>query len=97
MRNAIEAPRHQPTLTLSVSVRVVDSDWIEIAIGDNAAGIPEADQAKIFNRYVSSKAGGSGIGLALCRTIVEAHGGKIWFASSAKSGTTFYFTLRRAS
>lgn len=99
-RNAIEAPRGQKPLTLTVAARTLDADRIEVSIADNAAGIPEADQEKIFDKYVSSKPGGSGIGLALCRTIVEAHGGKIWFTSSTKpgaSGTTFYFTLRRAA
>lgn len=99
-RNALEAPRQQDTLTLTVAIHILDAERIEVSIADNAAGIPEADQSKIFTRYVSSKPGGSGIGLALCRTIVEAHGGKLWFTSSTKpgaSGTTFYFTLRRAS
>jgi signal transduction histidine kinase len=99
-RNAIEAPRNQKALTVTVGVRPLDKEWLEVSIGDNAAGIPEADREKIFNRYVSSKPGGSGIGLALCRTIAEAHGGKLWLTSSTKpgaSGTTFYFTLRRAA
>jgi signal transduction histidine kinase len=100
VRNAIEAPRNQTALTITVGARVLDHEWIEVSIADNAAGIPEADREKIFNRYVSSKPGGSGIGLALCRTIADAHGGKLWLTSSTKpgaSGTTFRFTLRRAA
>lgn len=99
-RNAMEAPRNQKQLTITIAARVLDNEWIEFSIGDDAAGIPEGDREKIFNRYVSSKPGGSGIGLALCRTIVEAHGGKLWLTSSTRpgaSGTTFYFTLRRAA
>lgn len=96
VRNAVEAPRPRKQLKLAIAMRAPDADTIEVSIADDANGIPDSDHHRIFSRFVSSKKGGSGIGLALCRDIVEAHGGKIWFESTPGVGTTFFFTLRRA-
>lgn len=95
-RNAIEAPRNRRELVLVLGLRVVDEEWVEVSLADNAAGIPEHLRDRVFSRFESSKARGSGIGLALCRDIVEAHGGRIWFDTAPGTGTTFFFTLRRA-
>lgn len=96
VRNAIEAPRRRKKLNLVITLRVPEANFVEVSIADDADGIPETERHRIFSRFVSSKTGGSGIGLALCRDIVEAHGGKIWFDSKPGAGTTFFFTLRRA-
>jgi signal transduction histidine kinase len=96
-RNAIEAPRSRPELVLTVAIRALDPEWVEVSVADTASGIPEAIRDRIFSRFESSKKEGSGIGLPLCRDIVAAHGGEIWFETAAGEGTTFYFTLRRAN
>ncbi len=95
-RNAIEAPRQGKELTLVLRVRPLGHEWVEVSLADNAAGIPESIQERLFSRFETSKSKGSGIGLPLCRDIVEAHGGEIWFESAPGKGTTFFFTLRKA-
>jgi two-component system sensor kinase FixL len=51
----------------------------------------------LFQPFVTTKRKGMGLGLSICRTIVEAHGGKIWVESPPGGGTTFHFTLRAAA
>jgi signal transduction histidine kinase len=71
----------------------------EISIRDSGIGIPEVEQPRIFARFAragNAKArgiGGTGLGLYLCRELVERHGGRIWFESAEGQGTTFHFTL----
>lgn len=89
-RNAIEAPRKHPELALVLEIRAVDASWVEVSVSDNAGGIPDSARARIFSRFESSKVGGSGIGLALCRDIIGAHGGEIWFETGPDTGTTFF-------
>ena len=85
-RNAIEAPRRGKELTLVLRVRPLGHEWVEVSLADNAAGIPESVQERLFSRFETSKSKGSGIGLPLCRDIVEAHGGEIWFEVRAGQG-----------
>lgn len=72
---------------------------IRIAIKDTGIGIPEEQQKNIFSRFfrapnaIKIQTDGSGLGLFITKSIVEKHGGKIWFESSLGQGTTFYFTL----
>lgn len=70
--------------------------WVEIAIHDTGAGIPEAIQSRIFEPFFTTKpvGQGTGQGLALAHTIVvRKHGGRIWFESAVGKGTTFYIRL----
>ena len=60
---------------------------------DTGSGIGEGIAAQLFQPFVTSKESGMGIGLSICRTIVEAHGGRIWFEPSENGGTAFHFTL----
>lgn len=68
-------------------------------VKDTGIGIPKKSQAKIFQRFyqveswLTRKVGGSGLGLSICKGIVEALGGKIWFKSEEGRGSTFFFTL----
>jgi NtrC-family two-component system sensor histidine kinase KinB len=69
---------------------------IHLAVQDDGPGIPLEHQSKIFQRFVQIKgqeAGGAGLGLAICKEIVRAHGGAIWVESSPGQGSTFTFTL----
>ncbi len=76
-----------------------DGDLLHIAVIDHGAGIPEAFRGRIFQRFAqadsadSRKKGGTGLGLSICQTIVEEHGGRIWFETEEGEGTTFFVEL----
>jgi PAS domain S-box-containing protein len=76
-------------------------DEVEIAVTDSGAGIPAANMPRIFERYWTVRGnapkGGTGLGLAIARSIVEAHGGRIWAESELGRGSTFRFTVKTAS
>jgi signal transduction histidine kinase len=93
--NAVKFRGEDPVV-VRVSIERHDGEW-EIAVADNGIGI-DAEYAErifvIFQRLHPKDAyAGTGIGLALCRKIVEYHGGRIWLDTSVASGTTFRFTL----
>jgi signal transduction histidine kinase len=80
-----------------LNVRQDDSSVI-VAVKDTGPGLPDKEQKRIFEPYhrVSSdreELGGLGLGLALCRRLVELHGGRIWVGSQPGSGSTFFFAL----
>jgi C4-dicarboxylate-specific signal transduction histidine kinase len=74
MRNAAEAMRQSRPGDITVSARRVDGS-IEIAVADNGPGLPKALQDRLFEPFVSTKAGGMGVGLSICHAIIESHGG----------------------
>ena len=91
------ATRHTPPGTpISVSVGTV-KHAVSFAVHDDGPGIPLAYQPHLFEKFYrapgKAREPGSGIGLAICKGLVEAHGGNIWVASMPGAGTTFTFTL----
>ena len=96
--NAIKFRSNEP-LRITITVESRDDAWL-LAIADNGIGIPERALHRIFELgarlHTREEYAGSGIGLALCKRIVERHGGKIW-AASAGRGSTFYVLLPRVS
>ena len=92
LMNALEAMRQLPA-DLAVSVVRASNDSIRIAIEDSGEGIPDSTFEKLFDAFNTSKADGLGIGLSICRSIVEAHGGSIRAERNAGRGMTFSFTL----
>jgi two-component system sensor histidine kinase DctS len=71
--------------------------WVEFAVTDIGAGIGADVQTQLFNPFFTTKAEGMGLGLSLCRTVVEQHGGHLTFGPHAPKGTVFRFTLPAAS
>jgi two-component system sensor kinase FixL len=97
IRNAAEAMRDAPAphvLTVSTAVR---RGMVEVAVRDTGPGV-SADLAKrLFSPFLSTKTTGMGVGLSICRRIVEAHGGRMWLEESPGGGADFRFTVPLAS
>ena len=90
IRNAVEAMPEKGVLEIS-SYQTRDN--IEIAFADTGVGIPEEILPKIFSPLFTTKAQGMGFGLAICKRIIEAHGGTITVKTEVNKGTTFTISL----
>ena len=64
-----------------------------VSVSDTGVGIPADKMEEIFSAFVTTKAGGTGMGLAISSTIIESHGGRLWASVNPGSGATFHFTL----
>ena len=83
---------------ISIKMLHRTNQWVEISVCDSGPGIPEEEQKRIFLDRVrlpqtSERTSGFGIGLSVCRRIVEVHGGRIWVVSEKGKGASFFFTL----
>jgi two-component system sensor kinase FixL len=96
MRNAVEAMEESPERVLSVSTALDGPDTVRVTVRDTGAGIAPEVRAHLFEAFNSSKPAGMGLGLSICRTIVEAHGGRIEALDAEGGGTEFRFTLQRS-
>jgi two-component system sensor kinase FixL len=93
IRNAAEAMLDGPDphiLILGTSVR---NGMVEVSVRDNGPGISADLAARLFSPFTSTKPTGMGVGLSICRRIVEAHGGEMWLADTSGGGADFRFTL----
>jgi two-component system sensor kinase FixL len=96
VRNALEALEETPKKTLDIQSRALSDDFVEIVISDSGKGLsPEATET-LFEPFHSTKESALGLGLSICRTIIEGQGGRIWAEPSRLGGTAFHFTLTRA-
>ncbi len=95
IRNAIEAMESSPKRELVLSVVPRDPGTAVVSVADTGSGLSDEVAAQLFQPFVTTKRHGMGVGLSISRTIVEAHGGKIWAERGAEGGATFRFTLPR--
>ena len=74
----------------------IQNGAIEVAIHDTGPGMPAEVLARAFDSFFTTKPNGMGLGLSICRSMVEAHGGRLWADSNVGEGTTLQFTLPAA-
>ncbi|ANP48075.1 PAS domain S-box protein [Candidatus Viadribacter manganicus] len=96
VRNAIDAMAEHPRRELKIATALEDDDMAVVSVIDTGPGVDEAAAAKLFQPFVTTKMSGMGVGLSISRTIVEAHGGRIWTEPNPGGGAIFRFTLRLA-
>lgn len=96
-RNALEAMAQSPKRELIVSnAEVAADDMIEVSVTDSGSGLQDDVKASLFQTFFTTKETGMGVGLSISRSIIEAHGGRMWADNNASGGATFRFTLPAA-
>lgn len=92
--NSMEAMAATPTHARVLRLEAAASDdGILIRVADHGPGIASSDEEKVFEPFYTTKSTGLGIGLSICRSIVEAHGGRLWHDPNPGGGAVFHFTL----
>src|SRR5436190_9633801 len=74
-------------------VSKLEKNAVQVSVTDRGVGIPEKKLEQVFERFFTTKKEGMGLGLSICRSIIDAHEGKIWATNNADCGATFYFSL----
>lgn len=100
LRNAVqamEAMEDKAEQVVSIEIDQINGREVQISVLDRGPGIPPDKVTDIFEPFYSGKAAGMGVGLAICRSIVEAHGGRIGYTPNPSGGAIFQFTLRLAA
>jgi signal transduction histidine kinase len=93
--NAIEAMSviDERARELAISTRNIDPDQVQVTVQDSGTGIDPQTIDRIFDSFYTTKPGGMGMGLSISRSILQAHGGRIWATANDGRGTIFHFTL----
>ena len=93
--NAIEALRgvDEGTRELLISTREAEPDGVLIGVRDSGPGLTPAILERVFDAFYTTKSSGLGMGLSICRSIVDAHGGRLWASGHATQGAFFQFTI----
>jgi two-component system, LuxR family, sensor kinase FixL len=97
MRNAIEAMQETIKRELTISTAKAGDDLVQINVIDTGPGLAPEVVSHLFQPFVSTKPNGMGVGLSISRTIIEAHGGRLWAEVNPVGGTIFCLTLRALS
>ena len=95
-RNALEAMTQAPRRELVVTNTRVADDMIEVEVSDTGSGFQDDVIPNLFQTFFTTKETGMGVGLSISRSIIEAHGGRMWAENNASGGATFRFTLPAA-
>ena len=95
MMNAIEAMSSvsEGVRELRIGTETEAAGGVRVTVRDTGPGLDPANLDRVFDRFYTTKANGLGMGLAICRSIVEAHGGRMWAAVNEPRGAAFQFTL----
>jgi two-component system sensor kinase FixL len=93
MKNAAEAMDSSDRRELTVTISRVAPDLVQVSVADTGPGISDDMTEKLFQPFVTTKATGMGMGLSICRGIIEAHGGRLWLESNPGGGATFRFNV----
>jgi PAS domain S-box-containing protein len=96
MLNAIDAMKDTGG-KLTISSRLTPEGQLVVSISDTGVGLPAENTGRIFDAFHTTKPQGTGMGLAITRSIVEAHGGRVWATANQDAGATFHFTLAAKS
>jgi signal transduction histidine kinase len=87
METVYDSPRRLVVRSVLQSAEVV------VSVEDWGTGVELADMNRLFTAFFTTRAGGMGMGLSICRSIIEAHGGRIWASNNEGPGATFQFAL----
>jgi signal transduction histidine kinase len=95
VRNSIDAMQGIPETQREIVLRTqIDSEGdVEFMVADRGAGVDTTGMEELFNPFFTTKPGGTGLGLSISRSIVRAHGGKLWCSANPGGGARFFFTL----
>jgi two-component system sensor kinase FixL len=93
IRNAMDAMEDTTKRELVISVAPADEGYVRVSVADSGSGIAPEVAELMFQPFITTKRHGMGVGLSISRTIIEAHGGRIWIERNPSGGTTFHFTL----
>lgn len=96
VRNAVEAMAGRARRELRIASRSEPPGHLRLSVADTGPGVSPEVADRLFQPFVTGKAGGMGVGLSISRSIIETHGGRMWVEGNADGGATFHFTLRRA-
>ena len=94
IRNAIEAMEETPGKVLEIRIDGAADDNVRVTVSDTGSGISPEIADQLFQPFITTKRTGMGVGLSISRTIIEAHGGRLWAAENPGGGTQFCFTLQ---
>ena len=97
IRNAVEAMQDSSRRDLLISTTPAEGGMLMINVADTGPGIAPEVSAQLFRPFVTTKPHGMGVGLSISRTIIDAHGGRIWIEPNPGGGTIFRFTVRAVS
>jgi signal transduction histidine kinase len=94
--NGCDAMQQHPSESRSmlITTRREGNDMVRVSVADSGTGIPPELEERIFEPFCTTKDQGLGMGLSICRAIIERHGGQLWAENNAGCGATFYFTLK---
>ena len=96
IRNAVEAMQSRPRRELNIRAMLTADRMVEVSVADSGPGLAADVRGRLFQPFVTTKSAGMGVGLSICRSIVEAQGGQLWLAHNSDGGAEFRFTLPAA-
>ncbi|MEE8350612.1 MAG: ATP-binding protein [Rhodospirillales bacterium] len=93
VRNSLDALMESEQRELTITTLAAENNSIEVAVSDTGPGLPEEVAKQLFKPFLTTKPDGMGVGLSICRSIIDEHGGRLWTTPNPGGGTVFRFTL----